>query len=83
MRINAVYEFFFMKPSNLNYFIERYISGVSLQQIGREIGVKGDTVGRWLSGLGVRIRTKSEAMRISKLKEPPPDFILGILQVNP
>lgn len=50
-----------MKPADLSDLIGRYQSGVALSHLGRELGVKGDTVANWFRHAGVQLRTKAES----------------------
>lgn len=49
---------------NIDDLAKRYLAGESLQQLGRNVGVKGDTVGRWLTKYGIKLRSKSEAVTV-------------------
>ncbi len=64
-----------MKPPNVNDLIRRYQAGASLAELGRECGVKADTVRAWLARRGVAFRTKAEAIGLAKRNECPPGLI--------
>lgn len=56
-----------MPPPNLDDLIRRYQAGESAAKLGRELGVKGDTVATWLRKAGVKMRGTAEANRIAFL----------------
>lgn len=49
---------------NPNYWIERYISGVSVNKLSCEAGVSRSVIGRLLTENGVALRTQSESERV-------------------
>src|SRR5262245_21929879 len=50
-----------MKPANLDHLVKRYLAGESALQLGKELGVKGETVSRWLKEGGIQLRGRTDA----------------------